>query len=167
VHSYGIGPLASEVKPQVQAEPSDIFHMMRRFTLALAVVALSLLAASCGGEVLTLEVGTCFDDPESFEEVSDVPRVDCPEPHDNEVIALRQLEGSSFPGDDVVAGLADELCIVAFDGYIGVPYEDSLYEFGWLVPTSASWDAGDREVICFIYDPTFAKITGSVLGVAA
>lgn len=141
--------------------------MMRRFTLALAVAVLSLVAASCGGEVLTLEVGTCFDDPESFEEVSDVPRVDCAEPHDNEVIALRQLDGSSFPGDEVVATLADDLCVVAFDGYLGVSYQQSVYEFGWLVPTSASWDAGDREVICFIYDPTFAKITGSVEGTAA
>ena len=141
--------------------------MMRRLTLVLALVAMSVLAASCGGEVLTLEVGTCFDDPESFEEVSDVPRVDCPEAHDNEVIALRQLDGSSFPGDDVVAGRADELCVAAFDDYLGIAYEDSLYEFGWLVPTVASWGSGDREVICFIYDPTFAKITGSVQGIAA
>lgn len=152
---------------QVPARPSDTISMMKRLTLALAVVAMSILAASCGGEVLTLEVGTCFDDPESFEEVSDVPRVDCPEPHDNEVIALRQLDGSSFPGDDIVAGLADELCLAAFDEYLGIAYADSIYEFGWLVPTQASWDSGDREVICFIYDPTFAKITGSVQGIAA
>ena len=150
----------------VRCRCADILQIVRRIAVAIVAVSLSLLAASCTGEVLTLEVGTCFDDPESFEEVTDVPQVECAEPHDNEVIALRQLDDASFPGDEAVAARADALCVAAFDDYIGVPYESSQYEFGWLVPTEGSWSSGDREVICFLYDPTFAKITGSVRGTA-
>ncbi len=141
--------------------------MRRTFALSLAIVALSLVAAGCAGEVLSLEVGTCFDDPPSYEEVTDVPQVECVEPHDNEVIGLRQLSGSGYPGDDAVAELADNMCVSVFEEYVGTSYIDSAYEFGWLVPTSGSWSAGDREVICFAYDPTFAKITGSIRGTAA
>ena len=141
--------------------------MTRLSAIGLVVVALSLFAASCAGEVLTMEVGTCFDDPPSYEEVTDVPEVECVDPHDNEVIGLRQLSGSSYPGDDAVAELADNLCVGVFEDYVGISYLESSYEFGWLVPTSGSWGAGDREVICFAYDPTFEKITGSLQGRAA
>ena len=154
---------------QVSPTTTDTWPMMmtRLSTIGLVVVALSLLAAGCSGEVLTLEVGTCFDDPESYEQVTNVPEVDCADPHDNEVIGLRQLSGSSFPGDDAVGELADNLCVSVFEDYVGTSYLESAYEFGWLVPTSGSWNAGDREVICFAYDPTFAKITGSLQGRAA
>ena len=158
--------LNTEVLAGVLAGCSDIFQIMKRIAVAIVAVSLSLLAASCTGEVLTLEVGTCFDDPESFEEVTDVPQVECTEPHDNEVIALRQLDNASFPGHEAVAARADALCVAAFDDYIGVPYESSQYAFGWLVPTEDSWSSGDREVICFVYDPSLAKITGSVRGTA-
>ena len=141
--------------------------MTRLSALGLVVVALSLFAAACTGDVLTLEVGTCFDDPDTFEQVTDVPEIECAEPHDNEVIGLRQLSGSSYPGDQAVTELADNLCVSAFEEYVGISYIQSSYEFGWLVPTEGSWGAGDREVICFAYDPTFAKITGSLQGVAA
>jgi len=128
------------------------------------VLAIAVLAAACTPSVLALDVGACFDDPPSFESVTDVPILDCSEPHDNEVIALEQMRATSYPGDESVASLSEDACVRVFDGAMGVPYLDSPYEVGWFSPSQDSWDVGDREIICFVFDPTLEKITGSVRG---
>lgn len=140
--------------------------MKNRTSLGILVAA-CLVTAACAASVLTLETGTCFDDPESFEEVTDVPVVDCAEPHDNEVIASFDLPTGGYPGDAVVTSRAEEGCLVRFEPYVGIDFASSIYDLGWFTPSSESWDAGDREVICFVYDVTLAKITGSVAGSAA
>jgi len=131
-----------------------------RFATILLVTA--VVVAACTPRVLELDVGTCFDDPSTLESVSDVPLRDCSDPHDNEVIALDQMGATTYPGDDTVTSISRETCIRVFDGYMGVPYLDSPYEVGWLSPTSESWAVGDREIICFVFDPTPQKIIGSV-----
>lgn len=139
---------------------------VKRIGLMVLVIAVLVLSA-CSAEVLTLDVGTCFDDPDAFDLVdsSDVPIVECDVPHDNEVYANRDLQGDEFPGRDGIANRADEVCLAEFAPYIGTPYLDSIYEFSWFVPSEESWDQGDREVICFAYDLNFAKITGSINGI--
>lgn len=132
---------------------------MRSLTSA---AILGLVLAACGGSVLSLEVGTCFDDPESFAEVEDVPVVACADPHDNEVIALLTLSEPAFPGEDVVNARAGEGCVAAFDPYIGIAYAESVYEVGWFAPSADSWAIGDREVICFAFDLTGAETVGSI-----
>jgi len=139
---------------------------MKRIGLVGLVLGVLLLAA-CGGTILTLDVGTCFNDPESFAEVDDVPIVDCGEPHDNEVIANQDLTGSDFPGQEQVDNRASQICFDSFSAYVGISYEESIYEIGWLAPSDESWDVGDREVICFAYDLNFEKITGSINGIGA
>ena len=131
------------------------------------LVAAGALAAGCAAGVLTLETGTCFDDPESFEEVTDVPVVDCSEPHDNEVIGSFDLPDGEYPGDSAVTSLAEGGCLERFEPYIGIDFPTSVYDLGWFTPSTDSWDVGDREVICFVYDVTLAKITGSVAGTGA
>lgn len=139
---------------------------MRRTGLAALVIVVVALAG-CSADVLALDIGVCFDDPDAFDlvESSDVPVVDCATPHDNEVYANVDLTGDAYPGPDEVANRADQICVDAFDAYIGAPYETSIYEFSWFVPSEESWDAGDREVICFAYDLSLEKITGSINGI--
>ena len=58
-----------------------------------AVVGMLLLSACSAGNVWTLDIGDCFDDWEGAttsaesQEVSDVPIVDCDQPHDNRLPA--------------------------------------------------------------------------------
>ena len=137
---------------------------MRRITLLVLFVG-ALILAACSASVLKLEVGTCFDDPETFEQVEDVPVVDCDEPHDNEVIGNQDLTGDGYPGQEQVENRATQICYDKFSEYVGISYEQSMYDIGWLFPTAETWAAGDREVICFAYDLTLAKITGSVNGI--
>lgn len=139
--------------------------MKNRTSLGILVAA-CMVTAACASSVLTLDTGTCFDDPESFEEVTDVPVVDCSESHDNEVIGSFDLPAGEYPGDPAVASGAEEGCLARFEPYVGTDYPSSAYDLGWFTPTSDSWDAGDREVICFVYDVTLAKIIGSVAGSA-
>jgi len=138
---------------------------MRRNMMATLLIG-TIVVSACAPNVLTLDVGTCFDDPGSYVEVADVPVVDCSRPHDNEVFANQDLTGADFPGTDQVINRANAICYGNFSSYIGIAYESSVYEIGTLYPTEESWAAGDREVICFVYDMDMAKITGSVNGIA-
>jgi hypothetical protein len=135
--------------------------------MVLALVA-SVLFAACSGNVFDLAVGDCFDDGDmavgGVEEIGQVPMVECSEPHDNEVYAVVTVAGDVFPGDVAIQGQADDVCMGAFDGFVGLDYETSVLDFGWLVPTAETWDAGDRVVACFIYRMDLEKVTGTLQG---
>ncbi len=130
----------------------------------VALLAFALAAAACSGNVFDLEVGQCFNDPDSFEEVANVDIVECAEPHDNEVFELFDIPDGDFPGDVAVGETAVEGCLAAFDPYVGRDYASSAYDIRYLVPTSDTWSSGDREVVCILYDLNGAALTGSVRG---
>jgi hypothetical protein len=127
-----------------------------------------LLVAACGGgqSVFTLEVGTCFDD-QGEGQISSVPAVDCAEAHDNEVFALIDYaQGESFPGDSAIMDAGRRLCIEQFEPFVGTDYQDSVLEVFAITPTEQSWEDGDREIICALYNMDLSKLTGSMRGTA-
>ncbi|MDO9398555.1 MAG: septum formation family protein [Herbiconiux sp.] len=116
-------------------------------------------------DVFTLAVGDCLNDTEGTE-VTEVPIVDCSAEHDFEVYSEFELEGDEFPGDDAIDSEADAQCLAAFDGFVGIAYDDSQYGYTYFTPTEGSWtDGDDRLVSCLIGDPN-GKITGSLAGAA-
>ena len=130
------------------------------------LLAAALVVAACGGEVFTLDVGTCFDDTEETQ-VSSVPEVDCSEPHDNEVFAVFDYTDSdTFPGSPAMTDAARALCLEQFEDYVGLSYEESALEVFPITPTEGSWDKGDREIICALYTFDLSKLTGSMQGAA-
>lgn len=133
---------------------------------AIGILALGLVLAACGGKsAFELAVGDCFDDPSSFENVETVPEKACSEPHDNEVYANLTLTGGEWPGLATVEEWADEQCYTEFEQYVGASYEESILDFGWLVPTERSWnEIDDRTVTCILYDANLAKLEGSMKG---
>jgi len=129
------------------------------------VVVLAFVAAACGGgNVFDLSVGTCFNDEDLTEtEVTDVPIVECADPHDNEVYYLFDMADGVFPGIDQVRTTALDGCIAAFDGYVGLDYQSSELVATFLAPSSGSWDQqNDREVVCFLFQIDLEKLTGSM-----
>jgi len=138
----------------------------RVWTGVALIAVLSLVLAACTPGALRLAVGTCFDDPPSFDAVTDVTVRDCASPHDKEVIALQDIDDEAFYGDDHIEAISEGFCVGSFYGYVGVRYLDSPYDVGWFAPTIDSWRSGDREVICFVFDPAGNKITGSLNGAA-
>ena len=142
---------------------------MRVRTAPLAAFVAALALAGCSlfnsGNVFELAVGDCFDDDSSTDtELSDVPIVDCAEPHDNEVFFTFELADGDFPGDDAILGEAENRCLPAFEEYVGRDYASSELDIFPITPTSGSWDNGDREVICALYDLDLDKLTGSMQG---
>ncbi len=142
--------------------------MRRRMHLIASTVVLGLLGTACSGNVFDLAVGDCFDDGdmtvEGIEEVGEVPMVECSEPHDNEVYAVVSVEGERFPGEVAIQTEADEVCLDSFPKFVGLDYQTSVLDFGWLVPTAETWEAGDRVVACFIYRMDLEKVTGTLQG---
>jgi hypothetical protein len=135
-----------------------------RWIAALAVVALAVSA--CGSaSVFDLAVGDCFDDPVSGGEISSVTAVDCATPHDNEVYAVYDFDGTEYPGSGELTATADEGCESRFEDYVGIAYLDSALFYTHLVPTEESWGTGDREIVCVLYEPN-EKLTGSMQGAA-
>lgn len=132
--------------------------------LAVLLITLATFATACQGNVFSLGVGDCFDDPDSFGEVSSVPVRDCSEPHDNEVYATFDVTASDFPGESAVQEMADEGCVDRFQAYVGVDFFSSSLLISTLVPTDQSWDTGDREILCFLFNQDFSKLNGSVKG---
>lgn len=124
-------------------------------SLSALLATTALLASACTTSVFTLAVGTCFDDEGAGGEVTDVPVVDCDEPHDNEVFHVFDLPDGDWPGDEAVLDAADEVCLgEAFTTFVGTPYLDSEVDAFSITPTQGSWEqADDREVICAAWVP--------------
>ena len=118
-----------------------------------------------GDDVFSIEVGDCLNDADTSGEVSAVPIVECSEPHDSEAYDAGDLDDGDFPGDDAIGEAAELLCGPSFTTFIGLGYEESLYDYSYYFPTEESWAAGDREVLCVAFADDASKITGTLSGI--
>ncbi|WP_017570032.1 septum formation family protein [Nocardiopsis halotolerans] len=118
-------------------------------------------------DVFSLTVGDCLNEMSSSSDgVSEVPKIDCSEPHDYEVYHAEDIQASEYPGDDQVNQMAEGICRDAFDGFVGIPYPESALYHTQLTPTEDGWTRlNDREVLCLIYEPD-TQVTGSLEGSA-
>jgi len=117
-------------------------------------------------DVYDLEVGDCLatSPPEEEELISSLDTVPCSEPHGEEIFAAVTLPDGDFPGTDAIYAQGDKLCIAEFDGFVGLPYEESALDFWLITPSEQSWPEGDRVVLCTIYDPA-GEVSGTLRGV--
>lgn len=98
---------------------------------------------------IDLDVGSCFNEAEGF------PETDCDRPHSAEVfLVVDHPDQLRYPGERAIAEWAEPVCYARFETYTGVAYEQSPLDFGYLYPTPEGWVAGDREVVCYIFDPS-------------
>ena len=160
--------------------------MRHRLIPALAAACLVLAAGACSDDggperdddgaivegddlgAFDMEVGDCFNDPEGMElgtqsTVLQLPAVPCGDPHDNEVFALIDLEDGDYPGVEDVSEEGFMRCMDEFEGYVGAAYDETDLIFDpYLYPTEQTWEAGDREVVCALYNADLSKLTGSM-----
>jgi hypothetical protein len=116
-------------------------------------------------DVFAIGVGDCLTDSTSTEgEVSDVETIGCDQPHTYEVYHSYIIDTADFPDSTEMDSISQEQCNSAFATFIGLPYEQSKYYFRSLTPTAESWDAGDREILCMVYDEG-GETTGSLEGI--
>ncbi len=124
--------------------------------------------------VFDVKIGDCFlalPAKDITENLTDLPRVACDDPHQQESYALptyvdpgTDKAPTTFPGDAALKSFADGTCAQEFEGYVGVDYRDSSLFFTYLVPSARSWEQDeDRTVICFV-TTTGQTLTESVAG---
>jgi hypothetical protein len=161
---------------------------MRTATRALAgalLLTLGLAAGACGDDddedagggeestttspeaeeetVFAVEVGDCLATDPTGEVVSQVPTVDCEEPHTSEAFHSATIEAEELPSEADIEQLVEDECLAEFESFVGMPYELSALEVLWLSPTAESWEQGDRELTCLVTDPA-GQTTGSLEG---
>jgi hypothetical protein len=129
---------------------------------------------------LAMRIGDCFDDPErsivfdtedDADNIADAPTADpdsnqvvavqgvpCTSPHDGEVFAIYELPYEDLPSETKLADDAWFGCYQRFEDYVGTPYESSTLDIWTLTPTPEGWDAGDREVRCYVFDYQGARL---------
>jgi serine/threonine protein kinase len=113
--------------------------------------------------VFDIKIGDCFAEPSESESISEITLTDCDDPHDNEVYAFGLYpadEGADFPANEDLEAFADNFCFEEFEEYVGIPYNDSIYYYTYFQPTEMSWEDGDREIVCILYDQD-GKMEGS------
>ncbi len=115
-----------------------------------------------------LAVADCFD-VDDFTPGAAISRtgihvVDCAGPHQHEVYAVVvDPDGPqiSYPSDEGIASVADDLCLSAFAPALGVGYQASTFDFATIRPDRAAWDAGERTIVCAVHDTDFQPLIGS------
>lgn len=119
--------------------------------------------------VMELTVGDCFNESEMNSalmgsEVQGVPVVDCSEPHDSEFFYSEILPEGDFPGTESVNASAEEACFgQPFTDFVGVEFAVSEIYASFLTPIEAGWEAGDREILCYVMLPD-ETTTGTLEG---
>lgn len=115
-----------------------------------------------------LEIGDCYDPIEDPDDDALLAAIilPCTEPHIAEVFGLAEVAGAPtapFPGYDDLEDEAEDRCDAAFEEYVGIDFDRSRYGYIYYTPTEATWEAGDRVVMCVI-DDNGRAIEGSVAG---
>lgn len=151
---------------------------LRAVSALSSLLVLALLGTACSGDdnegersvinVAPRGPGTCLDfGDEVGAEVTELPVVDCAQPHSHEIFSVVLSPEDVYPGFDALEGEAQARCLGAFEDYVGISAFDSELFYSWLVPTLTSWDQeDDREIICVAGEGNGAPLTGSVRGVA-
>ncbi|MFN0030051.1 MAG: septum formation family protein [Acidimicrobiales bacterium] len=155
-----------------------------RTPMVVGMLATMMVAAGCGGETTALRdkdgviiragtvstfdlaVGDCLQPaPTLGEDAAELDAVPCSEPHSHEVYAAEDYtESDVYPGADALEAFADGVCFVAFEGYVGLPFDRSPLHSSHLVPTFNSWTEGeDRTVTCLLVSPE-EPLTASARG---
>jgi len=120
-------------------------------------------AENDNADVFSIKVGDCLNDASVTGTVTTTPIVPCNKPHDSEAYKSIRMKDGDFPGEEAVKAQADQGCADAFPGFVGLSYDDSNLKISYYFPTSDSWESGDREILCTIYDDG-VKTSGSLKG---
>ena len=124
-----------------------------------------------GGEVgvFAVQEGDCINFPtDQGDGVGSFGAVACTEPHDGEIFELFDITGfDEFPGEQVLAQESDAGCFNAFESFIGLDVNESMFVVQRVSPSEDTWnDLDDREVICIVVPPDGMPLTMSLEGVA-
>ncbi|WP_298041079.1 septum formation family protein [uncultured Microbacterium sp.] len=124
-------------------------------------------------DIFALQVGDCLSESGmTGDETASAPVVPCSEPHPYEVYHEFELADGEFPGTEAIEPLGVDGCQTAFDGFVGLAWEESTLDYTWFEPTEQSWNGSDDRLIqCIIVEvdatgSSLVDVVGSLAGVA-
>lgn len=99
--------------------------------------------------------------------------VGCEAAHDAEVVGVYALADGDVDGaattrpgvqlvDRAIRRAAVAGCLARFEAFVGTPYAISTLRISARRPTPDTWAAGDRTVVCSIYDSSLKPLVGSM-----
>lgn len=158
----GWTPAAAAAQPE-QSEGLRRYARFAWVPVLAVVLVIGYLAASGQRALEDLAVGHCFNAPDG-EEISEIERTDCDEPHAFEVVHVVDwpLSDDVYPTVFEQNHFLSQECVPAFDAYVGKAFFDSELDLYLLTPSEQSWSDGDREFVCSAYDPVGRTLTASV-----
>ena len=111
--------------------------------------------------------GQCFDEivDDAAGALHRMVLVSCDVPHDAEAfarLALPDPPGAPFPGEQAVRRSAYQACLQQFSAYVGSEYAVSDLRVAVLRPVASTWPAGDRVVLCSLYDGDLVPLVGTL-----
>lgn len=111
-----------------------------------------------------LIIGDCFDDNSIDGSSDSVDKIDCSALHDDEAYASATIPTvANYPGDSALGKTADALCQPLFVGFTGTQLNATNLDYSNVYPSASSWKAGDRAVLCYVYQDD-KQVKGSVRG---
>ena len=106
--------------------------------------------------------GPCYDLEVSDGILTGWTEVSCDGARQIEVSLAAELDDGPFPGGNALDTQAATTCSNAFESYVGVAHEDSIFDVQWLMPSETNWADGDRQGICLIVADDGSDLTGIV-----
>lgn len=128
------------------------------------------------GEVVNLhdlESGACFNSyawVKDDRQVAIDTRVPCGGPHQHEIYlrtAHPARPGAPWPGDREMEAYARAECYAAFADFVGIIFELSELELGYLTPSRTDFEhdrAVFRGIHCFVHRPDGTDLVGTAAG---
>ncbi|MFE4194551.1 septum formation family protein [Paenarthrobacter sp. NPDC056912] len=116
-------------------------------------------------DAFKIKVGDCIAEP-SGTEVKDVSIIPCDQSHDLEAYAAKNIVADAYPGQSAVEAQSEEFCSTEFGTFVGVPYDESTLELTYFYPTTETWKASDREIVCLIGGASGTATTGTLKAAA-
>ncbi|WP_167510499.1 septum formation family protein [Paenarthrobacter nitroguajacolicus] len=162
-----------------------MLHLSKTLRAAAALAVASVALAGCSlissgdakrddsgkptessvADAFKVKVGDCIAEP-SGTEVKDVSIIPCEQSHDLEAYAAKNIVADAYPGETEVATQSEEFCGTEFATFVGVPFDESTLELTYFYPTTETWKASDREIVCLIGGASGTPTTGTLKGAA-
>lgn len=117
-----------------------------------------------------LEIGACYDLPATDEvlELSSLDAVPCDEPHRGELFHQYDMNPDrdrTYPGQSGAFDEAGEVCTgEAWTDYVGLEYQQSVFEVYVVIPDDLSWKLSRGEASCFVVDAGDGLLTEVAAG---
>lgn len=115
--------------------------------------------------VTDLQVGDCFNAADETE-ITEVAGVPCTHAHAYEVYHVADHHSSTFPTDAEMEAIFADLCVASFEAYVATPYATSEIYASMITPSESSFEDGDREYVCYLFDLADDTLTTSQRGAA-